>query len=55
MQWLSENIMSIVLLLAVAAIVFFIIRSKLKAKKSGSGCSGCSGCSACASKNRTQK
>ena len=54
MAWLADNIMSIVLLLALAVIVFFIVRSKIKAKKSGNccgcGCSGCSGCSACAGK-----
>lgn len=46
MTWLTENIMSIVLLLVVALAVFFIIRNKLKAKRSGKGC-GCSGCSGC--------
>ncbi|HAM68198.1 MAG TPA: FeoB-associated Cys-rich membrane protein [Ruminococcus sp.] len=51
MAWLSDNLMSIVLLLAVVLIVVFIIRSKIRTKKSGRGCgcAGCSGCSACTS------
>ena len=48
MAWLSENIMSLVLLAAVVLIAFFIVRSRIKAKKSGKGCGcGCSGCSGC--------
>ena len=33
MSWFSDNLMSIVLLIVLAVIVFFIIRSKIKAKK----------------------
>ena len=47
--WIMENLASIVLLLVVAAIVFFLIRSKIKERKRGScgcGCEGCSGCTA---------
>lgn len=47
--WIMENLASIVLLLVVAAIVFFLIRSKIKERKQGScgcGCEGCSGCTA---------
>ena len=47
--WIMENLASIVLLLVVAAIVFFLIRSKIKERKKGScgcGCEGCSGCAA---------
>ncbi|HRU98723.1 MAG TPA: FeoB-associated Cys-rich membrane protein [Ruminococcus sp.] len=43
--------MSIVLLLVVALIIFFIIRSKVREKRSGKGC-GCAGCSGCAAKNK---
>ena len=46
--WLSENLASIVLLLVMALIVFFIVRSKIKQKKQGTCSCGCSGCSGCA-------
>ena len=53
MTWLSENIMSIVLLLVIAAVAFLIVRSKLKAKKACKGCGcGCSGCSGCSSQKQ---
>ncbi|WP_294490155.1 FeoB-associated Cys-rich membrane protein [uncultured Ruminococcus sp.] len=57
MTWLAENIMSVVLLAVLALIVFFIVRSKIRAKKSGGcgcGCSGCSGCSCGAGKEKKQ-
>ncbi|MBQ6509492.1 MAG: FeoB-associated Cys-rich membrane protein [Flexilinea sp.] len=47
-EWLRQNLASIVLLIVVALIVFFIVRSKIKEKKQGKcscRCSGCSGCS----------
>ena len=47
LAWIADNIASIVLLLAVVAMVFFLVRSKIKERKQGScvcGC-GCSGCS----------
>ncbi len=47
-EWFRQNIASIMLLIVVALIVFFIVRSKIKEKKQGKcscGCSGCSGCS----------
>lgn len=47
--WIVENIASLVFLLVVVAIVFFLVRSKLRERKQGScgcGCSGCSGCAA---------
>ena len=34
-SWLAENLASLVLLLIVAAIVFFLVRSKLKKTKTG--------------------
>lgn len=49
MTWISENLATIVLLLVVAAILFFIVRSKIKQRKQGTcgcGCEGCSGCAA---------
>ncbi|MBQ9269102.1 MAG: FeoB-associated Cys-rich membrane protein [Oscillospiraceae bacterium] len=49
MPWIVENIASLVFLLVVVAIVFFLVRSKLRERKQGScgcGCSGCSGCAA---------
>lgn len=55
--WIAENLASIVLLLVVAAIVFFLIRSKIRERKQGScGCScGCEGCSGCAAHNKGGK
>ena len=47
-EWFRKNLASIVLLIVVALIVFFIVRNKIKEKKQGKcscGCSGCSGCS----------
>ena len=49
LAWIADNIASIVLLLAVVAMVFFLVRSKIKERKQGScgcGCEGCSGCEA---------
>lgn len=48
-SWIAENFASMVLLLVVAAIVFFLLRSRIREHKQGScgcgcGCSGCSGC-----------
>ena len=48
MYWISENLASLVLLLVVAAIVFFLVRSKIKERKQGSCGCGCAGCSGCA-------
>jgi len=47
--WIAENLASIVLALVVAAILIFLIRSKVRQRKQGTcgcGCSGCSGCTA---------
>ena len=54
MTWLAENGMSVLLLFIVGLIVFFILRAKIRARKSargcGCGCAGCSGhCSSCGS------
>ena len=48
MSWIAENIASIVLLLAVILIVFFLVRSKIKERKQGSCGCGCAGCNGCA-------
>ena len=48
MYWISENLASLVLLLVVAAIVFFLVRSKIKERKQGSCDCGCAGCNGCA-------
>lgn len=55
--WIGENIASIILLLVVAAIVFFLIRSKIKERRNGAcGCGcGCAGCSGCAAHNKGGK
>ena len=53
--WIMENLASIVLLLAVAAIVFFLIRSKIKERKQGSCGCGCEGCSGCAAQKKGGK
>ncbi len=54
-SWITENLASIVLLLIVAAIVFFLIRSKIRERKSGTCSCGCNGCSGCAAKNKGGK
>ncbi|MBR2677185.1 MAG: FeoB-associated Cys-rich membrane protein [Solobacterium sp.] len=46
-NWVAQNIASIVLLLAVILIIFFILRSKIKQKQQGRCCCGCSGQSSC--------
>ncbi len=49
LTWITENFASLVLLFVVAAIVFFLLRSKIKQRKQGTcgcGCEGCSGCAA---------
>ncbi len=48
MSWIAENIVSIVLLLAVIVIVFFLVRSKITERKQGSCGCGCSSSSGCA-------
>lgn len=47
--WLKANLVNIVLILTVALIVFFIVRSMIRDKREGrSSCGGnCSGCAAC--------
>ncbi len=53
--WLAENLASIVLLLVVAAIVFFLVRSKIRQRKQGTCGCGCEGCSGCAAHNKGGK
>jgi len=48
MLWLAENLASIVLLLVVAAIVFFIVHKKIQERKQGRCSCGSEGCSGCA-------
>ena len=43
-SWIAENSASMVLLLVVAAIVFFLLRSRIREHKQGSCGCGCSGC-----------
>ena len=52
--WIGENIASMILLPVVAAIVFFLIRSKIRERKHGTcGCGcGCSGCSSCTARKK---
>ena len=50
--WLKANLVNIVLILALALIVFFIVRSMIRDKREGrsscgGSCSGCAGCAAC--------
>ncbi len=53
-SWIEENFASIVLLLILAAIVFFLIRSKIRERKHGTcGCGcGCAGCSSCTARKK---
>lgn len=56
-SWIAENFASMVLLLIVAAIVFFLIRSRIEERKQGScgcGCRGC-GCSGCRSHKKGEE
>ncbi len=55
LTWFIENIASIMLLLVVAAIVFFLVRSKIKQRKQGSCGCGCEGCRGCTAHNRGGK
>ena len=50
--WIGENIASMILLLVVAAIVFFLIRSKIRERKHGTCGCGCSGCSSCTARKK---
>jgi hypothetical protein len=55
LAWIADNIASIVLLLAVVAMVFFLVRSKIKERKQGSCGCGCEGCSGCAAQKKGGK
>ena len=55
LAWIADNIASIVLLLAVVAMVFFLVRSKIKERKQGSCGCGCEGCIGCAAQKRGGK
>ena len=54
-SWIAENSASMVLLLVVAAIVFVLIRSKIRERKKGSCGCVCSGCSGCASHKKGEE
>ncbi len=52
LAWLSANLINIALVLAVALLVFVLVRSLIRDKRAGKSpcggsCSGCGGCSAC--------
>jgi len=49
MAWISENLATIVVGLAVLGIVVLVVRSMYKNKKAGKSCSCGSSCSGCAS------
>ncbi len=56
MNWISENIASIILMGIVILIAFFAVRSKIKNRKKGCGsCAGCSGCAACSLAKKRQE
>ena len=58
MDWIKENIASIVLLLVVIAIAYFAVRGKIKERKKGDcgcGCSNCSACAACSIARKKQE
>lgn len=45
MKWLADNLPSLLVLAAVAVLVFGLVYSLVKSKKAGkSSCAGCSGC-----------
>lgn len=46
----------VLLLLAIIVVVFFAVRSVIRAKKSGKGCGGCSGdCASCGKPQANKK
>ncbi len=45
--FLTENIGTVIIGLALAALVILVIRNMIKNKDHGMSCSGCSGCSSC--------
>lgn len=53
LAWLSANLINIVLVLAVALLVFVLARGLIRDKRAGKSpcggnCSGCGGCASCA-------
>ncbi len=53
LSWFAENYVNILLVLAIVAMVFFLIRSLIRDKKAGrsscgGNCASCGACSACA-------
>ena len=53
LAWLSANLINIALVLAVALLVFVLVRSLIRDKRAGKSpcggnCSGCGGCASCA-------
>ncbi len=48
------NYTEMLLILALAAAVFFSVRSVVKNRKSGSCCGSCSGCAGCQDHNNQQ-
>ena len=48
-NWIADNIATILVALAVAAILFFVIRSMIREKKRASKCGGCMYCNSCSS------
>lgn len=55
LTWIVENLASIILLLVVAAILFFLVRSKIRQRKKGACGCGCERCSGCCSMNKGGK
>ena len=58
--WLQANLVNIVILLVLAIIVFFIVRSMVLNKRAGrsscgGSCAGCAGCGSCHPQTVTEK
>lgn len=54
MVWLKENAASLVLLTVLPAMVYFMIRSRIREKKKGTCGCGCGGsCCGCGTQKRT--
>ena len=57
LEWLSANLINIVLVAVIVLVVGFLLRSMIRDKKAGKSscggscgsCAGCAGCSACRS------
>ncbi len=53
--WIAKNLASIILLLILAAIIFVIVRKKIRDRKLGKCRCGCDHCSGCTTHQKGEK